>query len=678
MSRRPKLLWKAPIDPRARGSWSRVSFRTSGLQGQTMLYVTAFDAQGRPVTRDLFLNALAALGDRHELLCFIPAEASQLRLSAIGVAAGVVRAEPPVFHPMGRGPASLRLLLRTPPQALMALLRNSPLRPGLFLHSLRKFLGAESQDFYAPPQDYATWIAVFDSWVRDDFAALPDRPSIAVLVFAREPSSEALSATLGSLEAQWGKVPFAVFDEADGASLAESIAALDADYIGILQAGEVLPPHASLAAAEQIAQLGHPDIIIADEDEIAADGTRHSPKFKPTPSHVAMLPGTLTRGLWLARRATLLDHVPAGAGWAEALRMSLWLARYRRNPQPFSVRIPYLLSHRRFDAEAAPPDVLASIVEDHLQHGGPAIAPIATWPLTFNIREKRQLEPRITVIVPSTLRQPHSLTCIQAILDGTDYSRFDLNVIVMQAGPLDDAQRNACDRLTRHPNVTVSELRASRFNFSTANNHVAARTEGDYILLLNDDVSPIKRDWLRWMTAFMEDPQVGIVGARLLYPDGRVQHGGVIMGLAGLCDHAHRFLSGTDAGYMSRAILAQELSVVTAACMLVRRSAFEQVGGLDEGYPSAFNDVDFALRVGEAGHSVIYAPQAELYHHELQTYGSHYAGERSSFQDQEVRRMRERWADVCAADPFHSPNLGLVPGGEWQLAFPPRVVRDVA
>ncbi|MDT8261897.1 hypothetical protein RQ832_01435, partial [Roseomonas sp. DSM 102946] len=88
----------------------------------------------------------------------------------------------------------------------------------------------------------------------------------------------------------------------------------------------------------------------------------------------------------------MLDHVPAGAGWAEALRMSLWLARYRRNPQPFSVRIPYLLSHRRFDAEAAPPDVLASIVEDHLQHGGPAIAPIATWPLTFNIREKRQLE----------------------------------------------------------------------------------------------------------------------------------------------------------------------------------------------------------------------------------------------------------------------------------------------
>ena len=643
-----------------------------------MLYVTAFDAQGRPATKDLFLNALASLGDRHELLCFIPAEASQLRLSAIGVGGSVVRADPPVFQPMGRAPASLRLLLRTPSQPLMAFLRNSPLRPRSFLHNLRKFLGAESQDFYAPPEDYPTWISVFDSWVPEDFDARPGRPSIAVAVFAHEPSSEALSATLASLEEQWGKVPFAVVSNAGGASLTDTIAALDAEYIGILQAGEVLPAHATLAAAAQIEQLGHPDILIADEDEIAADRARHSPKFKPTPSHVAMLAGTLTRGLWLARRATLLDHAPAKAGWAEALRMSLWLARYRLDPKPFSMRVPYLLSHRRFDAEAAPPDVLASIVEDHLQHGGPAIAPVATWPLTFSVRSTSQLERRVTAIIPSTLRQPHSLACIQSILEGTDYTRFDLHIVVMQPAPLDDTQREARDRLARYPSVTVTELRAPRFNFSTANNYVAAQTAGDYILLLNDDVSSIKRDWLRWMTAFMEDPQIGIVGARLLYPDGSVQHGGVIMGLSGLCDHAHRFLPGTDAGYMFRAILAQELSAVTAASMLVRRSTFEQVGGLDEGYPSAFNDVDFALRVGKAGYSVIYAPQAELYHHELQTYGSHYAGERSAFQDQEVRRMRETWADVCAADPFHNPNLSLAPGSEWKLAFPPRILRDAA
>jgi hypothetical protein len=115
------------------------------------------------------------------------------------------------------------------------------------------------------------------------------------------------------------------------------------------------------------------------------------------------------------------------------------------------------------------------------------------------------------------------------------------------------------------------------------------------------------------------------------------------------------------------------MSVVTGACLLVRRSLFERVGGLDEGYPSAFNDVDFALRIGETGHSVVYAAQAELHHHELQTYGSHYAGERSAFQEAEVRRMRGRWAAVTAADPFHNPNLGLVAGREWQPAFPPRL-----
>jgi GT2 family glycosyltransferase len=672
VSRWPKLLWKAGIDGRARGSWNRVSFQASGLEPQTMLYVTAFDAQGQAVTKDLFLNALASSRRGHELLCFLPAATSELRLHAIGSAVGTAGAEPPVVQPIGRGPASLRLLMHTPPQALAGLLRQGPLRPGTMLHNLRQLLATSNQDRHTPPQNYASWLSMFDNWAPEDFAPGPDWPSIGILVFARASTSDALAATLSSLEAQWAELRHAVVDPGAGVPLEQAIASLDAEYIGILQAGEVLPPHAGLTAAEQIGQLGRPEIVIADEDEIAADGTRHSPKFKPVPSQVSMLAGTLARGLWLVRRDTLLRHAPAGAAWAEALRMSLWLARHRADARLFSGRIPFLLSHRRFDAEAAPPAVLASVVQDHLRRGGPAIAPVATWPLTFNIHETGRPDPRITVIVPSTLRQPHSLACIQAIMDGTDYAAFDLHVVVMQPGPLDEVQRAARDSLGRHPNLTVATLQADRFNFSAANNHVAARTAGDHILLLNDDVSPIKRDWLRWMAAFMEDPQTGMVGARLLYPDGRVQHGGVIMGLSGLCDHAHRFLPGTDAGYMSRAIVAQELSAVTAACMLVRRSAFERAGGLDESYPSAFNDVDFALRIGEQGHSVVYAPQAELYHHELQTYGSHYSGERSAFQAEEAQRMRERWAGVCAADPFHSPNLGLVSGNEWKLAFPPR------
>ena len=119
-------------------------------------------------------------------------------------------------------------------------------------------------------------------------------------------------------------------------------------------------------------------------------------------------------------------------------------------------------------------------------------------------------------------------------------------------------------------------------------------------------------------------------------------------------------------------MLAQELSAVTGACLLVRRSLFEAVGGLDERYASAFNDIDFSLRVGETGHGIVYVPQAELHHYELQTFSGHYEGARAADKAPDVRRMRARWADICADDPFYNPNLSLLPGGDWRLAVPPR------
>ena len=131
----------------------------------------------------------------------------------------------------------------------------------------------------------------------------------------------------------------------------------------------------------------------------------------------------------------------------------------------------------------------------------------------------------------------------------------------------------------------------------------------------------------------------------------------------------HILALNPDAG---RALLAQELSAVTGACLLVRRRALERGGGLDESYPSAFNDVDLCLRLREAGFSVVFEPGAVLHHHELRTYGSHYGGERARFQEAEAARMRARWPGVIAQDPFHNPNLDLSAGHEWEPAFPPR------
>ncbi|MBV9813215.1 MAG: glycosyltransferase family 2 protein, partial [Acetobacteraceae bacterium] len=175
------------------------------------------------------------------------------------------------------------------------------------------------------------------------------------------------------------------------------------------------------------------------------------------------------------------------------------------------------------------------------------------------------------------------------------------------------------------------------------------------------------------MAAHLADPSVAVVGAKLLYPNRTVQHAGVVMGLGGLCDHAYRHAPRRAPGYAWRAGLAQEVSAVTGACLLTRRSIYDRLGGLDERYASAFNDVDFCLRVREAGYRVVFAPAAELIHHEGFTYGSHYSGARAAEERADVARLRARWSAVMAADPFHSPNLDLTAAGrEWSLAFPPR------
>ncbi len=450
-------------------------------------------------------------------------------------------------------------------------------------------------------------------------------------------------------------------------------------YVGLLQAGEILPAHATALARSCLVALGLPDLAYADEDALSLGDEREAPHFKPEPNHALMLSGTLSRGLWLARRDVLMAQEELDAGWAETLRLDLWLRRYEAagvsaSDHALGRRIPFVLSHRRPDTELAPPEALAAVVNQHLARSALPMRVAPSWPLRLALDPALSPPGKVVAIVPSALRPGHAERCIRAVLAGTSYPAFEMAVGVSQPGPLDAAQSAAAARIeAAHPNARVLRLDAPHFNFSWVNNRLAGATSGEFLLLLNDDVSPLAADWLSRMVAHFADPRVGAVGAKLLYADGSVQHGGVIMGLAGLCEHANRHLPGTDPGYARRAELAQEFSVVTGACLLVRRDLLEALGGLDEDYPSAFNDVDLCLRIREAGRAVVLAADAVLVHHELQTYGSHYAGQREGFQEVEGARMRARWASVCAADPFHNPNLGLEPGSEWAPAFPPRL-----
>jgi GT2 family glycosyltransferase len=217
------------------------------------------------------------------------------------------------------------------------------------------------------------------------------------------------------------------------------------------------------------------------------------------------------------------------------------------------------------------------------------------------------------------------------------------------------------------------KLPVERFNYSAANNFGARQTDAEFLCLLNDDVAPIASGWLEAMLGHFADPLVAAVGAKLLYENKTVQHGGIIVGLAGLAEHVNRGLPREAGGYAHRAVLNQEMSAVTGACLLTRRSAYEETGGMDEGFPIAFNDVDFCLKLRRAGHRIVFCAEAELIHYESLSLGHHFSGERAGLEREEVRRMRQRWASVVAEDPFHNPNLSLARGQEWRLAFPPRL-----
>jgi GT2 family glycosyltransferase len=197
----------------------------------------------------------------------------------------------------------------------------------------------------------------------------------------------------------------------------------------------------------------------------------------------------------------------------------------------------------------------------------------------------------------------------------------------------------------------------SPFNYSGLNNRAAAVARGEVLCLLNDDIEVLTPGWLDEMVSFAVQPDVGAVGARLWYPGGTLQHGGVIVGVCDGVAHAHRRLARGDPGYFGRAVVQQELSAVTGACLVVRAEAFAAVSGLDERLEVAFNDVDFCLKLRQAGYRNIWTPFAELVHHESASRGVTDTPAKRAREEREINILRERWGETLRRDPFYNPNL---------------------
>ena len=427
----------------------------------------------------------------------------------------------------------------------------------------------------------------------------------------------------------------------------------DAALLVPLAASSVLPRHALAAYAAQLSwrQAEGPVLLYGDQQVRAALWSRVMPWFKPE---------------WDPRMIWSQDYVSAACG----LPVAEALAAFEEDGAPQSVYELVLRLVRDMPAlgvehvaritaltgegawHAAGPERLAAV-----QRTGPAQAkaspgPFATVQLQYPLPRPA---PKVSVIVATRDRVELLRTCVEGVLTDTDYPHIEL--IIADNDSRDPETLRYMDEKAGDPRVQLVRW-PHPFNYSAINNYAAGFATGEYLCLLNNDIEVIERDWLGELVREAVRPGVGAVGARLLYPDRSIQHAGIAIGLGNAAGHAHRALPEGEPGYFAQALVARGASAVTGACLLVAKSSFDAVGGLDEqALAVAYNDVDLCLKLRERGLANVYTPAATLIHHESKSRGLDFAPEQVERYMRELAVLQARWGTTEVVDPWHHPRL---------------------
>lgn len=278
----------------------------------------------------------------------------------------------------------------------------------------------------------------------------------------------------------------------------------------------------------------------------------------------------------------------------------------------------------------------------------------------YDIRYKFTEKPLVSVIIPNKDHLDDLTRCLESMENVNNYHNVEY-IVVENNSVLEDTFEGYKELEKKYGDKFKLVKWDGIFNYSAINNFGARYAKGEYILLLNNDTSVIEPDSLRCMLAQCQRAEVGIVGAKLLYDDDTVQHAGVIIGYQGVAGHAFTGIGDDVYGYFARAVLSQELSAVTAACLLTKRSVFDEVGGLDESFEVAFNDIDYCMKVRAAGYKIIYDPHAKLHHYEYKSRGAEDTGKKQERFGGEIMHFIDKWrAALIAGDMYYNPNLELV------------------
>ena len=527
---------------------------------------------------------------------------------------------------------------------------------------------------------YRTWIARNEPAAADlarqrvDAQAMPYRPVFTVVIPAGDAPPALLDASIRSaVDQSYERWELRVAAGPPRSSEAERVAAAwvardarihidgaDApaipfggagEFVAPLAAGDTLAPNALFEVARLLNEHRGAEIIYFDEDALSADGrARSSPLFKPGWSPEMLLSVNYLAHA-LIKRSLLEDIGPDAArsgSWDLALRCSERAREIRR--------IARVLYHSRSGARPAParPEDLRAL-ETHCRRQGIAGARAAVVPpgvvrLTWPARDRN-----VSIIIPNKDREPFLRRCLTSLLRHTGYPRFE--ILIVDTGSTDEATRRYYADLAHERRIRVLE-HPGPFNFSAANNAGAREATGDLLLFLNNDTEALDEDWLEEMVRWADRPEIGAVGAKLLYPDGTIQHAGIVVGLRGLAHHIYRQAGETRVDLFGSVDWYRDYLAVTGACLMVRRQVFDEVGGFDERYRIAYSDIEMCLQIARHGYRILYTPFARLRHDEGATRGTAYP-------PADTRRALEHMrGQVSSGDPYFHPGLShesLVP-----------------
>jgi GT2 family glycosyltransferase len=574
----------------------------------------------------------------------------------------------------------------------------------------------------APPsiKRYNAWIERFDSLddtkrteIRDLTEALPKKPLISIVVPTYNSDEKLLREMIASVQAQlyphWqlciaddaspnlrvvqvltevaaadSRVRFVVRSSNGHISEASNSALelAEGQYVALLDHDDVLPEHALFLVASYINKYPEARLFYSDEDKLTLDGQRTAPYFKPDWNPHLILTQNFFSHLGVFETALMRQAGGFRKGFEGSQDHDLVLRCLEIAGHDSVVHIPHVLYHWRImpgsTAQSGGEKPYAHTarvraVEEHLKRSGISAKVEEPFGDAGQLRVRFALParvPQVSIIIPTRDRVELLRQCIASVQQKTTYPNYE--IIVVDNG---STEQQTLDYFAQVKGPDVRVLRDdSPFNFSALNNRAANQANGEFLCLLNNDIEVITPDWLDELVSLAAQPGTGAVGARLWYPNDTLQHGGVLFGLGGVAGHMHHALHRWQQGYFGRAVVTQNLSAVTAACLVIRKSTYEAVEGFDEKLAVAFNDVDFCAKVLKAGYRNVWTPHAELYHYESASRGSDMDPDKYQRFVSEVRLMEARWPELIANDPAYNRNLTLDTAiSPFSLAEPPRL-----